>query len=104
MRILVALIVLWSFFGEPSDVVANVFWSESAAPWEDVDVVVYYRDLSGNSHAINGYGLGSVEECREWAASKAMRVRIHGLTYQGYSCGIGEVMVGGFRAYRVKVD
>ena len=32
---------LWFFLGEPAKDVANWFWENSAAPWEEVDAFYY---------------------------------------------------------------
>jgi hypothetical protein len=63
--VLIGLIISWFLLGDPGRQVADWFWPDSAAPWEDVDAFYYPNQANLNAFEAM-YDLGSVQTCRAW--------------------------------------
>ena len=96
-------ILLWAIFGSPKNDVANWFWSDKAAPWEDA-TAFYYPDRSNLSKSVSS-GVGGVDECRDWVYAQAARRNDPNIQRGDYECGVGFLrMFGGLKVYRITVQ
>ncbi|WP_299821237.1 hypothetical protein [uncultured Jannaschia sp.] len=104
MPIIVILIVgAWFVFGDPPKTVANWFWSDGAAPWEEVDAY-YYPDRSNLTSYQAGPGLRSVQECRDWVNAAAAANGDASLVRGDYECAVEQVdSFAGGPVYRLTV-
>ena len=97
-------VVLWFVFGSPMKNVANWFWGDAPAPWEDVDAV-YYPNANNLTIDMKNYNVGSVENCRAWVYWQAKRRGDPNLERGDYECGVGYLEnFGSLRIYRRTVE
>ena len=102
--IVVIVAVLWFLMGDPPKDIANVFWSESAAPWEQVDAF-YYPDRMNLQIEHSALDIGTVEDCRDWVYYEAAVNNDTNITRGDYECGIGWLeSFGGINVYRITVQ
>ena len=104
MQILLFIgIGLWLWFVTPAKDVANLFWKDSAAPWEKVDSF-YYPSRRNMIEFQMEAGLASVDECRSWVRSIAARQGDPGILRGDYECGVQQLSsFAGLRVYRLTV-
>ncbi len=96
-------VALWFFFGDPAKNVANWFWGDTAAPWEEVDAF-YYPKRSDLSKHLTSRGLHDVDACRRWVYAEAFKRNDDRMTRGDYECGIGLIEhIGGLKVYRITV-
>ena len=101
--LLILVIGAWFLFGDPPKTVANWFWSEDAAPWEEVDAY-YYPDRSDPASYRSELGLASVQECRDWVYGTASLNDDPALVRGDYECAVEQVdSLGGSPVYRLAV-
>jgi hypothetical protein len=85
--IILICVGLWYLLGDPSRDVANWFWEENAAPWEQVDAIYY-----SNRHILAEYefkeDIGSLDNCRRWVDVVAINHKDPGIRRGDYECGI----------------
>ncbi len=93
LAVLAGWVVGWALFGTPGKDIANVFWSEAVAPWEDVDAT-YYPAANLTDYERQP-GLGSLEECREWVYQRAAEHGDPNLRQGDYECGVGFIRSAG---------
>jgi hypothetical protein len=91
----------WAYFGDFQSTVANWFWPEEPAPWEQVDAIYLPDDAMKD---LIRYDVGSLEGCRSWvyaqAASRGDPTLVHG----NYVCAVGHVRsFMAIRRYRIRV-
>ncbi|MCZ6745364.1 MAG: hypothetical protein O7D31_11925 [Alphaproteobacteria bacterium] len=102
--ILVIVIVAWFVLGDPSKNVANWFWPNNPAPWEDVDAFFYPNRHNLRISKAN-YNVGTVENCRDWAYAEAAIRRDPDMKRSDYECGIGRLeKIGSVTVYRITTD
>ena len=102
--IFILAIVAWFVFSNPKNDVANWFWSDSPAPWEEVDAV-FYPNRNNLSISKARYNVGTVENCRDWAYAEAALLSDPTMQWSDYACGIGQLeKVGGLNVYRITTD
>lgn len=85
---IIAILLVWAVFGSPSDFVANKFWSDSAAPWEEVHAY-YYPDKNDLTEYREALSVGSVDACRLWVQDTATGLGDASLQRGDYECGVG---------------
>lgn len=91
----------WFALGSPPTDIANLVWSDDAAPWESVDAI-YYPFASDLSQAETAGGLNSVDACRAWVHAAAADREDPELVRGEYQCGVGgKGSLQDPRAYRV---
>jgi len=96
-------LALWFFVGEPLVAIANWFWPETPAPWEDVDAV-YYPDRGNLLVEVSAPHVGTIEACRAWVYDRAAANSDPALTRGDYECGVGFLRnMGPLRIYRLTV-
>ena len=101
--IILIAIVLWFVFGDPGKNIADWFWEDSAAPWEEVDAF-YYPDKSNLSIVHSSKGLESVDDCRTWVSNAADANNDPNLELGDYECGVEFLeYFGEMRVYRTTV-
>lgn len=101
--ILVVVAILWVVLGNPKKDLASWFWSESAAPWEQVDAV-YYPDRSDLSEYEIRRDVGGLDACRDWAYFRAENNDDGNFQRGDYECGIGKLDAWeGMTVYRITV-
>lgn len=95
--------MLWAIFGEPSKDIADMFWENSAAPWELVDAY-YYPDRNDLTNERSAFSFESLEDCRDWVFSQARNYNDSQLIRGDYECGVGFLEnFGQSRVYRITV-
>jgi len=97
------VVVLWFVFGDPPKNIANWFWKNDAAPWEQVDAVYYpnRNDLTVHRELID---VGSTGGCRVWVFSMAAANDDPDLVRGDYECGVGPLgSLGSIRIYRLTI-
>jgi hypothetical protein len=95
------LAILWCIFGSPGETVANWFWPNEPAPWEDVDAV-YYPDRNNLYSDIKQPHVGSLARCREWVHAQAAFTGDPDLERGDYECGVGFLRsLGDLSVYRL---
>ena len=95
----------WFVFGDPPKTIANLFWNDNAAPWEQVDAF-YYPDKEDPSVQRERFAFESVEECRRWVAVTASEHNDPSLEQGSFECGIGPTRTGptgDLKTYRTTV-
>ena len=91
VAVVVALaLVSLSGCDNPASTVANWFWPNSAAPWEEVDAVYYPNKYDLTVYQL-GRDVGSLENCRAWVGAKAVRYNDPNLERGDYECGVGRL-------------
>lgn len=104
MPILIIIAVgLWFAFGDPPETVANWFWKDKAAPWEEVDAYYFPNRTNITVHQ-ERFGLDDVQACRNWAYALAGAHRDRSMSKGDYECGIGRIDGhDGLSVYRITV-
>ena len=97
-------LLLWFWLGSPLSTLANLFWSESNAPWETVDAF-YYPDASNLFIHEEMTGFESVDDCRRWARQMAWQDGDPEMRRSDYECGVGfvEYFASDVKVYRLTV-
>jgi hypothetical protein len=96
-------LALWFLFGTPVRTIANWFWPDSAAPWEEVDAFYYPNryDLTEHQQVL---AVGSVDNCRTVVYAIAAGRDDPRLERGDHECGVGDAGdLGGIRVYRLTV-
>lgn len=86
--IIVIILGLWFAFGDLNTTIADWFWSETPAPWEDVDAF-FYPNKSDLSKFEMQPNVGSLESCRSWVSAKANFINDPKMQRSDYECGVG---------------
>src|SRR5262252_7160101 len=90
----------WAYFGDAQSIVANLFWPEEPAPWEQVDAIYLPDELTKD---LVRYDVGSLEGCRSWVHAQAASHGDPTLVRGNYECGVGHLGNFGFiRIYRIR--
>ncbi len=98
--IIVACIIL----SNPSRTIANWFWPESPAPWEDINAI-YYPDINNLTNDVRNLDIGSIEACRNWAEERAIENEDPNMLRSDYECGVScKPMSGGIYRCRITVE
>ncbi|KAA0970322.1 hypothetical protein FPY71_07295 [Aureimonas fodinaquatilis] len=102
--LLVIGVALWFWLGDPAKTVANWFWTESSAPWEQVDAYLY-PSRSDLTVFKSFDDVGSVEACRSVVYNAASAFYKDPRLLNGdYECGVGPQAHPVFgKVYRVTV-
>ena len=96
------LIALWFIFGSPKNDIANIFWPESLAPWEEVEA--FYYPNRGDLSEVKSSGVDGIEGCRAWVNWQAQLHNDPHMDRGDYECGIGFIeMFGSIKVYRITI-
>ena len=102
--VIFAIFVGWFIFGDPAKAVANYWWADRPAPWEQVDGY-YYPDNSDLTVYSTASDLLSLQGCRDWAYSLAAMNNDPFMTRGDYECGAGKQESSfGMNVYRITVQ
>ena len=102
--IFILAIVVWFVFSNPKSDVADWVWSNSPAPWEEVDAF-FYPNRHNLSISKAHYNVGTVENCRDWAYAEAALRGDPNMQRSDYECGIGQLeKFGDLTVYRLTTD
>lgn len=94
------LLIGWVVFGDPKNDIANLFWPDSPAPWEDVDGV-FYPDRYDLSVYEKADGFADLDSCRDWAENKSREMGDPNVAKGDYECGFGFIRdFSGLSVYR----
>lgn len=94
----------WAYFGEPSQSIANMFWSDTSAPWEDV-IGFYYPNAKNMNNVKKGGPFDSVDDCRVWIENQAALHNDPEIARGDYECGVGPLESQyGIEVYRITVQ
>lgn len=86
--IVLGILLLLFVFGDLKTKLANVFWSNAVAPWEDVNAF-YYPDKNDLTVDVRSLGVGSLEACRDWVDEQASAQNDGAMIRGDYECGVG---------------
>lgn len=86
--LLLAILGVWLLFGDLGRRMADWFYPNDAAPWENV-IGYYYPARQNLTAHVRSPELGGMDACRDWAAAQAMRYGDPGLRRGTYECGVG---------------
>lgn len=84
--------------------IEDMFFPETAAPWETVDAY-YYPNKNDLTISIKSSGHPTVDDCRRWVEGQAKRDYDPKLLRSDYECGVGLVeYYGPVGIYRLTVN
>ena len=101
--ILLIVIGLWFWFGNPMKDVAGWIYKTEPAPWETVDAF-YYPNIANMSDYRTQKNLKDISECREWVYQMAGINGDPSLRKGDYECGVGKPETRyGLNVYRITI-